>query len=46
MMDFNIGDHTSYSKFYLGWESPTVINQEYLSANGNTLTLRSHTEYG
>ena len=46
MMDFNIGDHNSFSKYLLGWKKPTVITDEYLSANNNTLTLRSQTETG
>jgi M6 family metalloprotease-like protein len=28
MMDFNIGDHSSYSKFLLGWVTPQVYNFE------------------
>ncbi len=46
MMDFNIGDHDSYSKYVLGWSSPTVITEEYLEANNYQLTLRSMTETG
>jgi M6 family metalloprotease-like protein len=46
MMDFNIGDHDSYSKYLLDWITPTVITPEYLAANGNTLTLTSLTESG
>lgn len=46
MMDFNIGDHDSYSKYLLGWETPTVITEEYLEANSYQLTLSSFTETG
>ena len=28
MMDFNIGDHNSFSKFALGWTSPYIVNKE------------------
>lgn len=41
MMDFNIGDHDSFSKYLLGWKTPTVLTKEYLEANNNTLTLSS-----
>jgi M6 family metalloprotease-like protein len=46
MMDFNIGDHTAFSKYLLGWITPTVITPEYLEKNGNTITLSSMTEMG
>lgn len=46
MMDFNIGDHCSFSKFLLGWKTPTVVSEEYLKANDYKLTLRSLTDYG
>ena len=46
MMDFNIGDHDAFSKYLLGWKTPTLITEEYLEANNNTLTLSSFTETG
>lgn len=46
MMDFNIGDHTAYSKYFLGWVEPTIITKEYLEANGSSLTLRSLVDTG
>ena len=45
-MDFNIGDHDAYSKYFLGWLKPTVLTQEYLSANDYKLTLNSQNESG
>lgn len=41
MMDFNIGDHCAFSKYLLGWNTPTLVSKEYLKLNGNTLTLKS-----
>lgn len=41
MMDFNVGDHDMFSKYMSGWITPTIITDEYLSVNGNTLTLTS-----
>lgn len=41
MMDFNIGDHCSFSKYLLGWATPTVITSDYLSQHNNTVTLTS-----
>lgn len=35
MMDLNIGDHSSFSKFSLGWIEPTVIYKEQ-----TTITLK------
>ena len=46
MMDFNIVDHNSYSKYLLGWITPTLITEEYLKANNNVLTLSSLVESG
>jgi hypothetical protein len=46
MMDFNIGDHDSYSKYILGWKTPTVVTPSYLAANNNQLSLSSFTENG
>jgi M6 family metalloprotease-like protein len=39
MMDFNIGGHCAYSRYFLGWITPTVITDDYLSAHGNALSL-------
>ena len=41
MMDFNIGDHCSFSKYLLDWVEPTIITQEYLEANNYVLNLTS-----
>ena len=41
MMDMNIGDHDSYSKYLLGWIDPLVITEEYLKSNDYELTLNS-----
>lgn len=46
MMDLNIGDHTSFSKYLLGWIEPTVVTPELLESNDNTFTLTSFTEKG
>jgi M6 family metalloprotease-like protein len=46
MMDYNIGDHTAYSKYVLGWIKPDVITKEYLESNNYNLTLSSLTEKG
>ncbi len=46
MMDFNIGDHTAFSKYLLGWIEPTVITPDYLEKNNNTISLSSMTEDG
>lgn len=40
MMDFNIGDNNTFSKYVLGWMTPTVVTKEMISVN-NTLTLQS-----
>ena len=40
MMDLNIGDHDSYSKYALGWVKPEIIKNEGI------YTLRSFTETG
>lgn len=45
MMDFNIGDHMAFSKYELGWITPTVVTKELISTN-NTLNLQSLTESG
>lgn len=44
MMDMNIGDHDSYSKYLLGWIDPLVITEEYLKSNDYELTLNSLTD--
>ncbi len=46
MMDFNIGDHDTFSKYILGWTKPDVLTTEYLEANNYTLSLSSATETG
>lgn len=46
MMDFNIGDNCSFSKYFLDWYEPTIITEEYLEENDYTLTLSSQTETG
>lgn len=46
MMDYNIGDHDSFSKYLLGWVKPTVLTKEYLAANSNKLTLHSLNQSG
>jgi M6 family metalloprotease-like protein len=40
MMDYNVGDHNSFSKFALGWVKP------YLIDSAVTLNLKSATETG
>ena len=46
MMDFNIGDHNAYSKYLLGWYKPTIITEEYLTANNNVINLTSFADTG
>ncbi len=41
MMDANIGDHSAFSKFSLGWIEPTVMYQ-----NETTITLKPFQESG
>ena len=41
MMDYNIGDHNSYSKWMLGWVEPKVFNFEE-----GVMELKSFTETG
>lgn len=41
MMDFNIGDHCAFSKYLLGWNTPTLVSKEYLDLNGPVLTLKA-----
>ena len=41
MMDYNIGDHNSYSKWMLGWVEPKVFNFEE-----GLMELKSFTETG
>ena len=40
MMDYDIGDHSSYSKFALGWITPYIIDKP------GTITLKSSTYCG
>lgn len=42
MMDYNIGDHSSFSKYLLNWFSPMVIKNNVKT----TLTLKPFTESG
>ncbi len=44
MMDFNIGDHCSFSKYLLGWVDPIVITKEYLEEKNNEIKLTSFNE--
>jgi M6 family metalloprotease-like protein len=41
MMDFNIGDHNSYSKFFMDWNTPKVIDSSHPSsvAIGESFTV-------
>lgn len=41
MMDLNIGDHSSFSKYALGWTSPTVVYEK-----SSTITLKPFAESG
>ncbi|MFA7032948.1 MAG: hypothetical protein WC201_05260 [Bacilli bacterium] len=40
MMDYNLGDHCSFSKYLLHWATPYVLQE------AETITLRSFTESG
>jgi M6 family metalloprotease-like protein len=46
MMDYNIGDQDAFSKYLLGWQSPTIITDDYLAANNNTVNLTSLAKEG
>ena len=52
MMDLNIGDHDSFSKFSLGWIDPIVINEECevtlkpLITEGKAIIIPSESYYG
>lgn len=52
MMDLNIGDHDSFSKFSLGWIDPIVINEECevtlkpLTNEGKAIIIPSESYYG
>lgn len=46
MMDFNIVDHNSFSKYLLGWYKPQVITEEYLKTNNYQITLNSFEDTG
>lgn len=39
MMDYNLGDHTSFSKMLLNWTTPLVYKKEYLDIN-TSIVLR------
>ena len=41
MMDYNVGDHNSFSKFSLGWIEPYLVDKESVR-----VTLKSATETG
>ena len=43
MMDANIGDLDSYSKYLLGWIDPIVITEDFISSN-NTIRLDKSSE--
>jgi hypothetical protein len=32
MMDYNVGDHNAYSKFFLGWTKPFVVDRNHPSS--------------
>ena len=52
MMDLNIGDHDSFSKFSLGWVDPIVVNKECevtlkpLTTEGKAIIIPSESYYG
>ena len=52
MMDLNIGDHDSFSKFSLGWIDPIVIKKECevtlkpLTTEGKAIIIPSESYYG
>lgn len=41
MMDYNVIDHMGYSKYFLNWITPTVINDAYVSSHGTEITINS-----
>ena len=43
MMDNNVGDHSAFSKFALGWVNPYVVNGDYGEVN---IELKSLLSYG
>ena len=44
MMDYNIGDHSAFSKFTLGWVSPILVTEN--SGEDITINLKSFTNKG
>ena len=40
MMDYNLGDHCSFSKYLLGWTTPKVVT------GSGDITIRSFTKFG
>lgn len=44
MMDYNIGDHSAYSKFSLGWVDPILVTGN--SGDDVTINIKSFTEEG
>jgi M6 family metalloprotease-like protein len=40
MMDYNLGDHSSFSKYLLNWATPYIVNEP------QDITIRSFTETG
>ena len=47
MMDQNLGDHSAYSKFELGWVNPWIVDEETLSQGKSVkVTLRPFTTTG
>lgn len=50
MMDYNIGDHTAYSKYALGWYEPILVtnegtyNLDSLAESGNALLIPASLE--
>lgn len=41
MMDNNIIDHMAYSKYFLNWINPTIIDEDYLESHSNIVTINS-----
>ncbi|MBR2506676.1 MAG: hypothetical protein IKB70_07145 [Bacilli bacterium] len=46
MMDGFVGDHSSFSKYQLGWITPTLIKASDIDDDGLTLTLNRFSESG
>jgi len=45
MMDYNIGDHSSFSKYLLQWTSPYVINENLETTTVNLRPFQSSGDY-